>query len=66
MAIVAATPAALGQLLDVNKAMCDLTGYDRDHLLMMNLGSLTDPSVVEGSVDAIGQHARGTDRPFAA
>ena len=67
MAIVAATPAALGQLLDVNKAMCDLTGYDRDHLLMMNLGSLTHRASSKDSVDGLSAHARGTeDRPFAA
>jgi diguanylate cyclase (GGDEF)-like protein/PAS domain S-box-containing protein len=59
MAIAAATPDALGQLMDVNKAMCDLTGYDREHLLTMTLGSLTDPTAVDDHVAMIGQMLGG-------
>jgi diguanylate cyclase (GGDEF)-like protein/PAS domain S-box-containing protein len=59
MAIVAATPAALGQLMDVNKAVCDLTGYDRDRLLTMKLGSLTGPAGIGADVETIGQMLSG-------
>jgi diguanylate cyclase (GGDEF)-like protein/PAS domain S-box-containing protein len=59
MAIAAATPDALGQLVDVNKAMCDLTGYDRDRLLTMTLGSLTDPTAADGDVHTIGEMLSG-------
>ncbi len=54
MAIVAATPADLGRLLNVNRAMCELTGYDRDRLLEMRLQSLTHPDALDGDVEAIG------------
>jgi PAS domain S-box-containing protein len=59
MAIAAATPDALGRLVDVNKAMCDLTGFSREQLLAMRLGSLADPSTGEGEIDAIGQMLGG-------
>ena len=43
LAIIAATPDTLGRYLDVNKAMCELTGYDREQLLGMTYQSLTHP-----------------------
>jgi diguanylate cyclase (GGDEF)-like protein/PAS domain S-box-containing protein len=47
MAIISATPEELGRLLDVNSAMCDLTGFGREHLLTMNLGTLVPSSTQE-------------------
>jgi diguanylate cyclase (GGDEF)-like protein/PAS domain S-box-containing protein len=55
MAIVAASPHALGRFLDVNNAMCDLTGYDRDHMLGMMFQSLTHPIALDGGAENIGQ-----------
>ena len=60
MAIVAATPAALGRFMDVNKAMCDLTGYDRDRLLGHEV-AVARPirSALDGDVESIGQLLSG-------
>lgn len=44
LTIADATPDALGRHLDVNKAMCELTGYDRERLLEMRVESLLHPS----------------------
>jgi len=43
LAIIEATPERLGRYLDVNKAMCELTGYERERLLGMTFQSLTHP-----------------------
>jgi diguanylate cyclase (GGDEF)-like protein/PAS domain S-box-containing protein len=59
MAIVAASPDELGRLLNVNTAMCELTGYDRDRLLEMTLQSLTHPDALHGDAEAIGQLLSG-------
>jgi diguanylate cyclase (GGDEF)-like protein/PAS domain S-box-containing protein len=53
MAIASATPGTLGAFIDVNEAMCDLTGHDRGHLLTMKLGSLTNPATENGHADTI-------------
>ena len=63
MAIAAATPHALGRLLDANTAMCALTGHDRDRLLEMKFQSLIHPSARDGAAEIIvellsGQHDR--------
>src|SRR5450755_2308551 len=55
MAIVAASPDRLGRFLDVNRAMCDLSGYDRDLLLEMTLQSLIHPLAREGDIEIIGR-----------
>jgi diguanylate cyclase (GGDEF)-like protein/PAS domain S-box-containing protein len=54
MAIVAADPGQLGRLLNVNTAMCELTGYDRDRLLEMKLQTLTHPDALDGVIAGIG------------
>ena len=43
LAIIEATSERLGRYLDVNKAMCELTGYDRERLLGMTFQALTHP-----------------------
>jgi diguanylate cyclase (GGDEF)-like protein/PAS domain S-box-containing protein len=35
--------AADGRVLQVNDSLCDITGYTRDELLMMNLATITHP-----------------------
>jgi diguanylate cyclase (GGDEF)-like protein/PAS domain S-box-containing protein len=50
LAIIAATPDSLGRYLDVNKAMCELTGYDRERLLVMTYQSLTHPGDTDRDV----------------
>ena len=47
MAIISASPDALGRILDVNETFCDLVGYSRDRLVAMTLQSLTDPAFVD-------------------
>src|ERR1700722_1761655 len=59
MAIIAANPDALGRFLDVNNAMCDLTGYDRDRMLGMTFHSLTPPLALDGQVTSITQLLTG-------
>jgi diguanylate cyclase (GGDEF)-like protein/PAS domain S-box-containing protein len=59
MAIAAANPDDLGRLLNVNSAMCELTGYDRGRLLEMKLQTLTHPDALDGDVEAIGRLLSG-------
>jgi diguanylate cyclase (GGDEF)-like protein/PAS domain S-box-containing protein len=59
MAIVAASPDELGRLLNVNTAMCAVTGYDRDRLLEMKLQTLTHPDALDGDVEAISRLLSG-------
>jgi diguanylate cyclase (GGDEF)-like protein/PAS domain S-box-containing protein len=59
MAIVAASPEDLGRLLNVNTAMCELTGYDRGRLLEMTLQSLTHPDALDAALTAIGRLLSG-------
>jgi len=53
LTIASATRDALGRFLDVNKAMCDLTGYDRERLLEMTPQSLLHPGDVDRGDTAI-------------
>jgi diguanylate cyclase (GGDEF)-like protein/PAS domain S-box-containing protein len=59
LAITAASPDAQGQYLDVNKAMCELTGYDRESMLGMTSESLTHPSDIDRNVEIIGELLSG-------
>lgn len=59
MAITAASPDALGRFRDVNKAMCDLTGYDRERLLAMNFRSLLHPSGWDRDIEVIARLLSG-------
>jgi diguanylate cyclase (GGDEF)-like protein/PAS domain S-box-containing protein len=43
LTIASAAPDALGRYLDANRAMCELTGYDRERLLGMAAQSLLHP-----------------------
>jgi diguanylate cyclase (GGDEF)-like protein/PAS domain S-box-containing protein len=60
LAIIAATPNALGRYLDVNKAMCELTGYDRERLLGMTYQSLTHPGDADRDVVRARRLVNGT------
>ena len=53
LAISAASPEALGRYLDVNKAMCELLGYDRERLLEMRVQSLSHPGDTDRDVGAM-------------
>jgi diguanylate cyclase (GGDEF)-like protein/PAS domain S-box-containing protein len=53
LAITAASPDGRGRYLDVNPAMCELTGYDRDRLLGMTSNALTHPGDVGRDSEAL-------------
>jgi len=59
MAIIDATPHAVGRFLNVNDAMCDLTGYDRDRMLQMTIQSLTHPDALDGEAEIFRQLLSG-------
>jgi diguanylate cyclase (GGDEF)-like protein/PAS domain S-box-containing protein len=46
LAVTAASRDGRGRYVDVNRAMCDLTGYDRERLLHMTPQALTHPADV--------------------
>jgi diguanylate cyclase (GGDEF)-like protein/PAS domain S-box-containing protein len=63
LAITAASADALGDVIDVNTALCELLGYDRERLLGMTLQSLTHANSVDRDVSAInGLLSREIDR----
>ena len=49
MAVVASAEGRGGQLLEVNDALCALTGHARDHLLRMKFDSFVHPIDLRGS-----------------
>jgi len=59
LAITSASPDALGRYLDVNRAMCELTGYSRDRLLAMTSQSLTHPGDLDRDAVATSELLRG-------
>ncbi|MEA2301403.1 MAG: hypothetical protein QOE44_1938 [Solirubrobacteraceae bacterium] len=59
LAITVASPGALGRYLDVNKAMCELTGYDRESMLALTSVSLTHGSDRDREVQITGELLSG-------
>ncbi len=53
LAISAATPDDFGRYLEVNRALCTLTGYAREQLLGMTSQELTHPADVARGADSL-------------
>ncbi len=51
-AIATAVAGREGRFLLVNRAMCDMLGYDATTLLQMTWAEVTDPEFLAGSADA--------------
>ncbi len=51
-AIATALAGSEGRFLLVNRAMCDMLGYDADTLLQKTWADVTDPRFLAGSAEA--------------
>ena len=64
MAVVAVTGAHPGRLLEINDALCAVTGYEREQLLHMNSKSLVHPDDRQAARDGVDRLLRGELKTF--
>jgi diguanylate cyclase (GGDEF)-like protein/PAS domain S-box-containing protein len=64
MAVVAVASGHAGRLLEINDALCALSGYERDQLLQMSFDSLVHPDELPAAIEGIDQLLRGELKTF--
>jgi diguanylate cyclase (GGDEF)-like protein/PAS domain S-box-containing protein len=66
IALVEVAAEGRGRFLQVNRALCDITGYPEDDLLRTSRQSITHPEDVEAEGDLMDQLVRGEIASFGA